>query len=238
MAINTTRYPNGITTSISTETYGNFLIPDATKVITYFDDFSMHSDIMLTVPTSHNITSTGTFTRAFTGIGGTPGGFGLFSTGATSGNGGFIQHKSTSFMFQPNKSYVMKVRFKTNSIANANIFLGLSSTVFDPNDYADVIGFSKAAGSGDIFAAVVNNQTGTLLGEDTIASDTFVTLGLRYNGNTRATDFLINELLVDTVSGTSIYHTNQVMTPTISLFTAAASAATLTLDLIEIQFER
>jgi len=240
MASHATRLPNGVNTSNINDTYGNYLIWDPTRTISYIEDFSMHSDIMLATPTSHTVTATGTFTRAFTSISGVEGGFGLFTTSTNISDGGNIQHKSESFFSDRGKRQVLKVSFKTTDVLDTDIFIGLANTVSDAIVANFKIGFLKLSNQTGVLNAVVANEgTGQEFPDPLVLeNNTFYNLSIAYLPEQKKAQFLVNDVVFSELTNLTHYPFDTTLTPTITYFTTTAAAKSLTVDYLNAEFER
>lgn len=234
-----THHPNGISNANTGSTFNQIGMLDPSKYIVYHDDFASHSDIILSTPTSHTVTTTGTGTRAFVQ---SPtdgaGGYIVLTNSSANGDTISIQHKSESFLYTANKDLAIKVKFKVSSATNAAFTIGLHQTSATPLSVANRIAFDKAAASTTCTCNLVAGGTATAVGTTTLADSTIVVLGLRYLPRLNKVEFLVNDAVVANTLILSNLSTSQTLTPTITIQNGTAAAQSMTLDYITCIQER
>lgn len=233
-----TRFPNGVTNSAISSTFGHIGHLDPSKHIQYFEDFVMESDMYAASPTAYTITTIGAGTVAPTSISGTAGGFVLLTNAAADNDQISIQSKTGVFVPGTKKEFALKTRFKVSDATLSSFFVGVAISDTTPLDATARIGFEKAKSSTTCNGVVVKASTSTTVGSTTISNDTFVTLGLIYRPNAAILEFYLNDVLTGSTTTLTNFDTATVLTPTISIKNGEAVAKTMTIDYVFASQER
>lgn len=238
-----TRYPHGISTANKGSVLEHWGLPDPTKFITYFNDFTDQE----TVAADWIETLTGiTPTFVLTDIHG--GGWLLTTTGAEN-DGLNLQTNGEFWLPATNKQFWYKTRFKLSDATQSDFLLGMA--------VKDTTLLGAAAGDGvtdgvffqkDDGAATVNLycQKDTTTGQlasgtvTTLADDTFVILGCYYDGK-QYLKYYVNESHAGTLDLTSTpatYLPDTECALSVAFLTGMAAVKTMTIDYILFSAER
>lgn len=235
-----TRFSNGVTNVTSSNPLGQYGLPDPTKWHTYFNDFDTYTTGITTEWTE---TIIGTGTVAATAV---DGGCLLMTNSAADNDGINIQRVPASYLLTAGKRAIFKTRFKISDATQSDIFIGLA--VVDTTALGAVAGdgvtdgifFQKDDG---VATLDVYCQKDTTTGQTsatsiaTLANDTFITLALYYNG-VDSVEYYVNDVKKGTLSATSTYLPNVILTDTIAFLNGEAVAKNMTVDYIFTALER
>lgn len=225
------RFPNGVGNSTSTSAMGMLPFPDPTKFHTWFDDFDDYDTNMWT----ETATSVGTGTSAVT-VPDADGGLARITTAANENDGIFIEWDSETFVMEAGKKAWMKMRFQVGDAIQSDMIIGLHSTDTTPLDATHRFAFITEDGSAAMFFNVDDNTTDA--DSDTVvtlADDTFVVLGMYYDGAGTIALYL-NDVKITTM--TSVGVPSGEMAVGIGYLNGAAGAETTDIDYLMVVKER
>jgi hypothetical protein len=173
------RFPNGLGTVPSTDPLGMFGMPDPTEYHTFFDDFDTTP---IAAQWTLTATSVGAGTSAIT-VPDADGGLARITTAANENDGIFAEWISESFLVESGKKLWMKTRFQVGDAIQSDMVIGLHSTSTTPQAATMRFLFETVDGSAAMYFNVDDNTTDVDSGTvATLADDTFVTLGMYYDG--------------------------------------------------------
>ena len=223
---------SGITNVPITHPLGNYGLPDPTKWITYFTDFLTYAAGDFTN------TEVGTGTRA---LGAVAGGVLVVTNAAADNDGNFFQLVAAPFgVLVANKKAVFRARFKVLEILQADLVMGFQLTDTTPLDATDGIFFQKDDGDALLDIYVEKNTTtgrNSQAGVATLVADTFVTLGIYYDGAGYA-HFYVDDARVWSLDASSTYFPDAAMNVSFGLQNGQAVANVLTVDHVLAAVER
>jgi hypothetical protein len=224
----TTRFPNGLTTTTSTTTLGNFIMPDPTTAHVFFDDFDTY------VAGDWTVTETGTATQALTDA---DGGVLLITNAALDNDASFSQKVGESFLFEAGKKLWFKARFTASAATESDIVIGLQITDTTPLDVSDGVFFLKADDAATISFLVEKNGTAsTASAIATLTAATMMTVGFYYNGKD-AVDYFVDDVKLGSLPVTNLPD-DEVLTITYGMQNGSAGAKTMSVDYIMVAKER
>jgi hypothetical protein len=224
----TTRFPNGLTTAESTETLGNFILPDPTTTHTFFDDFDTY------VAADWTVTETGTATQALTDA---DGGVLLITNAALDNDASFSQKVGESFLFEAGKKLWFKARFAASAATESDVVIGLQITDTTPLAVTDGVYFIKADDAATISFLVTKNSTSsTASAIATLTAAAMTTVGFYYNGKD-AVDYFVDDVKLGSLPVTNLPD-DEVLTITYGMQNGSAGAKTMSVDYIFVAKER
>lgn len=236
------RIQSGVSTADKYSALWNFPMPDPTKFFVYFDDFGNGYDST----NDYTATAINASTAALTT---TSGGAILLTTDTAENDGIQLQAIGSPFLPVSGKKLWIKTRFKLSDATQSDFLIGiaavdttlLGSTGGD--GVTDGIFFAKDDGSAAPYVSVQKNTTtGQLQGTSiaTLSNDTYVTLGLEYDGISSVKYFVdgVQKGTLDLTSTPSTYLPDAQCTASIALLSGSAGAKTMTMDYIFAAIER
>lgn len=230
----TTRFPNGVTTANNGAPFGEFILPDMTKVHTFFDDFDFFGGA-----TNWTITPVGAATTTLLAAG-TPGGDGgrlVLTNAAANLDSVFLQKISESFLLSAGKQAWFDSLFQVSDGMLSDVIMGLQITDTTPLDVTDGVFFIKDAGNRDIRLEVEKNGVATPSGTlATLQDATDIRLSWFYDGIDRIRIY-VNGLQVASSVTTNIPD-DQTITLSFGIVNGEAVAKTMTVDYILAAKER
>jgi len=150
----------------------------------------------------------------------------------------FFQLVKEGFKYESGKQLAFHVRFKTNDATQSDIVAGLQLTDTTPLDVTDGIFFLKSDGAATISFIVEKDSTqSTLTLPNSLADDTFMTLGFVYDPKDQKFHVYQNNVLAGTVVSTNAPD-NEELTVSFGIQNGAAAAKTLSVDYIGAHKER
>lgn len=228
MANRTTNYPNGVTTAKKIEPFGEFILPDESKVHKFFEDFDYYRAADWTV------TETGVATQALTDE---DGGALLITNAAADNDRSFQQKVGESFLFEPGKRLWFDCRFQTNDATLALILIGLQITDTTPESVTDGVFFVITDASTDINFVVEKDSVATTTAQvGTLVDDTYSRLSFFYDGKSEIAVFVDNVRVGSSV--TTNMPDDEVMTISFGVRNGEAVSKTMTTDYIFVAKER
>ena len=150
----------------------------------------------------------------------------------------FFQLVKEGFKYEAGKQIGFHIRFKTNDATQSDIVAGLQLTDTTPLDVTDGIFFLKADGAATISFVVEKDSTqSTLTLPNSLADDTFMTLGFIYDPRDQKFHVYQNNVLAGTVVSTNAPD-NEELTVSFGIQNGAAAAKTLSVDYVGAYKER
>jgi|TARA_Y100000004_G_scaffold37941_1_gene40673 hypothetical protein len=229
----TTHFTSGVTNVSSDGTLGKLKAPAPHKYHSYFNDFDTYLASDWTITTTED--GTGSATEALTDG---DGGILLVTNAAGDNDHDFFQLVKEGFKYESGKQLAFHVRFKTNDATQSDIVAGLQLTDTTPLDVTDGIFFLKSDGAATISFIVEKDSTqSTLTLPNSLADDTFMTLGFVYDPKDQKFHVYQNNVLAGTVVSTNAPD-NEELTVSFGIQNGAAAAKTLSVDYIGAHKER
>ena len=229
----TTHFTSGVTNVSSDGTLGKLKAPAPHKYHTYFNDFDTYLASDWTITTTED--GTGSATEA---LADGDGGLLLVTNAAGDNDHDFFQLVKEGYKYEAGKQLAFHMRFKTNDATQTDIVAGLQLTDTSPLDVTDGIFFLKADGAATISFIVEKNSTqSTLTLPNSLADDTFMTLGFVYDPKDQKFHVFQNDVLAGTVVSTNAPDDEE-LTVSFGIQNGAAAAKTLTVDYIGASKER
>jgi hypothetical protein len=229
----TTHFTSGVTNVGVDSTLGKFKAPAPHKYHTYFNDFDTYLASDWTITTTED--GTGSATEA---LADGDGGLLLLTNAAGDNDKDFLQLVKEGFKFESGKQLAFNMRFKTNDATQTDIVAGLQLTDTSPLDVTDGIFFLKSDGAATISFIVEKDSTqSTLTLPNSLADDTFMTLGFVYDPKDQKFHVFQNNVLAGTVVSTNAPDDEE-LTVSFGIQNGAAAAKTLTVDYIGASKER
>jgi hypothetical protein len=229
----TTHFTSGVTNVGTDSTLGKFKAPAPHKYHTYFNDFDTYLASDWTITTTED--GTGSATEA---LADGDGGLLLVTNAAGDNDHDFFQLVKEGYKYEAGKQLAFHMRFKTNDATQTDIVAGLQLTDTTPLDVTDGIFFLKADGAATISFIVEKNSTqSTLTLPNSLADDTFMTLGFVYDPKDQKFHVFQNNVLAGTVVSTNAPDDEE-LALSFGIQNGAAAAKTLTVDYIGASKER
>ena len=229
----TTHFTSGVTNVGTDSTLGKLKAPAPHKYHTYFNDFDTYLASDWTITTTED--GTGSATEA---LADGDGGLLLVTNAAGDNDHDFFQLVKEGYKYEAGKQLAFHMRFKTNDATQTDIVAGLQLTDTTPLDVTDGIFFLKADGAATISFIVEKNSTqSTLTLPNSLADDTFMTLGFVYDPKDQKFHVFQNDVLAGTVVSTNAPDDEE-LTVSFGIQNGAAAAKTLTVDYIGASKER
>ena len=229
----TTHFTSGVTNVSSDGTLGKLKAPAPHKYHSYFNDFDTYLASDWTITTTED--GTGSATEALTDG---DGGILLVTNAAGDNDHDFFQLVKEGFKYESGKQLAFHVRFKTNDATQSDIVAGLQLTDTTPLDVTDGIFFLKSDGAATISFIVEKDSTqSTLTLPNSLADDTFMTLGFVYDPKDQKFHVYQNNVLAGTVVSTNAPDDEE-LTVSFGIQNGAAAAKTLSVDYIGAHKER
>ena len=229
----TTHFTSGVTNVGTDSTLGKLKAPAPHKYHTYFNDFDTYLASDWTITTTED--GTGSATEA---LADGDGGLLLVTNAAGDNDHDFFQLVKEGFKYEAGKQLAFHTRFKTNDATQTDIVAGLQLTDTSPLDVTDGIFFLKSDGAATISFIVEKDSTqSTLTLPNSLADDTFMTIGFVYDPKDQKFHVFQNDVLAGTVVSTNAPDDEE-LTVSFGIQNGAAAAKTLTVDYIGASKER
>jgi len=229
----TTHFTSGVTNVSGDGTLGKLKAPAPHKYHSYFNDFDTYLASDWTITTTED--GTGSATEA---LADGDGGILLVTNAAGDNDHDFFQLVKEGFKYESGKQLAFQIRFKTNDATQTDIVAGLQLTDTTPLDVTDGIFFLKSDGAATISFIVEKDSTqSTLTLPNSLADDTFMTLGFIYDPKDQKFHVFQNNVLAGTVVSTNVPD-NEELTVSFGIQNGAAAAKTLSVDYIGAHKER
>ena len=150
----------------------------------------------------------------------------------------FFQLVKEGFKYEAGKQIGFHIRFKTNDATQSDIVAGLQLTDTTPLDVTDGVFFLKSDGAATISFIVEKDSTqSTLTLPNSLADDTFMTLGFIYDPKDQKFHVYQNNVLAGTVVSTNAPDDEE-LALSFGIQNGAAAAKTLTVDYVGAYKER
>jgi hypothetical protein len=229
----TTHFTSGVTNVGTDSTLGKLKAPAPHKYHQYFNDFDTYLASDWTITTTED--GTGSASEA---LADGDGGVLLVTNAAGDNDHDFFQLVKEGFKFESGKQIGFHVRFKTNDATQTDIVAGLQLTDTTPLDVTDGIFFLKSDGAATISFIVEKDSTqSTLTLPNSLADDTFMTLGFIYDPKDQKFHVFQNNVLAGTVVSTNAPDDEE-LTLSFGIQNGAAAAKTLSVDYVGAYKER
>ena len=229
----TTHFTSGVTNVGTDTTLGKLKAPAPHKYHQYFNDFDTYLASDWTITTTED--GTGAASEA---LADGDGGVLLVTNAAGDNDHDFFQLVKEGFKFESGKQIGFHVRFKTNDATQTDIVAGLQLTDTTPLDVTDGIFFLKSDGAATISFIVEKDSTqSTLTLPNSLADDTFMTLGFIYDPKDQKFHVFQNNVLAGTVVSTNAPDDEE-LTLSFGIQNGAAAAKTLSVDYVGAYKER
>ena len=229
----TTHFTSGVTNVGTDSTLGKLKAPAPHKYHQYFNDFDTYLASDWTITTTED--GTGSASEA---LADGDGGVLLVTNAAGDNDHDFFQLVKEGFKFESGKQIGFHVRFKTNDATQTDIVAGLQLTDTTPLDVTDGIFFLKSDGAATISFIVEKDRTqSTLTLPNSLADDTFMTLGFIYDPKVQKFHVFQNNVLAGTVVSTNAPDDEE-LTLSFGIQNGAAAAKTLSVDYVGAYKER
>ena len=223
----TTHFTSGVTNISADGTLGKLKAPAPHKYHAYFNDFDTYLASDWTITTTED--GTGSASEALTDG---DGGILLVTNAAGDNDHDFFQLVKEGFKYEAGKQLAFNIRFKTNDATETDIVAGLQLTDTSPLDVTDGIFFLKSDGAATITFVVEKDSTQSTLDlPNSLADDTFMTLGFVYDPKDQKFHVFQNNVLAGTVVSTTAPDDEE-MTLSFGIQNGAAAAKTLSVDYI------
>ena len=229
----TTHFTSGVTNVGTDSTLGKLKAPAPHKYHQYFNDFDTYLASDWTITTTED--GTGSASEA---LADGDGGVLLVTNAAGDNDHDFFQLVKEGFKFESGKQIGFHVRFKTNDATQTDIVAGLQLTDTTPLDVTDGIFFLKSDGAATISFIVEKDSTqSTLTLPNSLADDTFMTLGFIYDPKDQKFHVFQNNVLAGTVVSTNAPDDEE-LTLSFGIQNGAAAAKTVSVDYVGAYKER
>ena len=223
----TTHFTSGVTNISADGTLGKLKAPAPHKYHAYFNDFDTYLASDWTITTTED--GTGSATEALTDG---DGGILLVTNAAGDNDHDFFQLVKEGFKYESGKQLAFNIRFKTNDATQSDIVAGLQLTDTSPLDVTDGMFFLKSDGAATITFVVEKDSTQSTLDlPNSLADDTFMTLGFVYDPRDQKFHVFQDNVLAGTVVSTNAPDDEE-MTLSFGIQNGAAAAKTLSVDYI------
>ena len=229
----TTHFTSGVTNVGTDSTLGKLKAPAPHKYHQYFNDFDTYLAADWTITTTED--GTGSASEA---LADGDGGVLLVTNAAGDNDHDFFQLVKEGFKFESGKQIGFHIRFKTNDATQSDIVAGLQLTDTTPLDVTDGVFFLKEDGAATISFIVEKDSTqSTLTLPNSLADDTFMTLGFIYDPKDQKFHVFQNNVLAGTVVSTNAPDDEE-LTLSFGIQNGAAAAKTLSVDYVGAYKER
>ena len=229
----TTHFTSGVTNVTTDSTLGKLKAPAPHKYHQYFNDFDTYlaSDWIITTTED----GTGSASEA---LADGDGGVLLVTNAAGDNDHDFFQLVKEGFKYEAGKQIGFHIRFKTSDATQSDIVAGLQLTDTTPLDVTDGVFFLKSDGAATISFIVEKDSTqSTLTLPNSLADDTFMTLGFIYDPKDQKFHVFQNNVLAGTVVSTNAPDDEE-LTLSFGIQNGAAAAKTLSVDYVGAYKER
>jgi hypothetical protein len=229
----TTHFTSGVTNVGTDSTLGKLKAPAPHKYHQYFNDFDTYLASDWTITTTED--GTGSASEA---LADGDGGVLLVTNAAGDNDHDFFQLVKEGFKFESGKQIGFHIRFKTNDATQSDIVAGLQLTDTTPLDVTDGVFFLKEDGAATIsFIVEKDSSQSTLTLPNSLADDTFMTLGFIYDPKDQKFHVFQNNVLAGTVVSTNAPDDEE-LTLSFGIQNGAAAAKTLSVDYVGAYKER
>jgi len=228
-----TRFTSGVGTAKKNTNTGFYGMPDPTKWITYFNDFTEYVAGDWTITTTEAGSGDATEALASTSAGGL-----LLITNDDADNDlDFLQLKTEAFKFVAGKKTFFKSRFAVSDATQSDFVMGLQITDTTPLVVSDGVYFLKDDGDASLDFHVEKDASDTAASAIATVSDaTMLVAGFYYDGKS-AIEYYVDDVKLGT-SVTTNLPDDEELTVSFGIMNGAAAAKTMTVDYIFVSQER
>ena len=228
-----TRFTSGVGTATKTSNTGYYGMPDPTKWITYFNDFTEYVSGDWTITTTEAGSGAATEALASTSAGGL-----LLITNDDADNDlDFFNLKTEAFKFVAGKKTFFKARFAVSDATQSDFVMGLQITDTTPLAVSDGVYFMKDDGDASLdFHVEKDGSDTTASAISTVSDDTFLIVGFFYDGKS-AIEYYVDDVKLGT-SVTTNLPDDEELAVSFGIQNGAAAAKTMTVDYIFVSQER
>lgn len=223
-----TRYTYGVT-NVGKETATGMLgMPDPTKYHTYFNDFDVFTAGDWTVTALDG----GTDSAEVTAVADADGGILTVTTNDADNDNVCLESQGESWKLESGKKAWLKCRFKIADADDSDVYIGFHTTDTNPFSTAPTqrAYFVLAEGAATVTFNVDDNSTDASSGTvATLADDTYVTLGMYYDGK-GTIELYADDVKTATMSSVSIPSTEMALG--FGVATGTTAARTMSVDYI------
>ena len=228
-----TRFTSGVGTAKKNTNTGFYGMPDPTKWITYFNDFTEYVAGDWTITTTEAGSGAATEALASTSAGGL-----LLVTNDDADNDlDFFNLKTEAFKFVAGKKTFFKARFAVSDATQSDFVMGLQITDTTPLAVSDGVYFMKDDGDASLDFHVEKDGSDTTASAIATVSDaTMLVAGFYYDGKS-AIEYYVDDVKLGT-SVTTNLPDDEELAVSFGIQNGAAAAKTMTVDYIFVSQER
>ena len=228
-----TRFTSGVGTAKKNTNTGFYGMPDPTKWITYFNDFTEYVAGDWTITTTEAGSGAATEALASTSAGGL-----LLVTNDDADNDlDFFNLKTEAFKFVAGKKTFFKSRFKVSDATQSDFVMGLQITDTTILAVSDGVYFMKDDGDASLDFHVEKDSSDTTASAiATVSDDTMLVAGFYYDGKS-AIEYYVDDVKLGT-SVTTNLPDDEELAVSFGIQNGAAAAKTMTVDYIFVSQER
>jgi hypothetical protein len=228
-----TRFTSGVGTATKTSNTGYYGMPDPTKWITYFNDFTEYVAGDWTITTTEAGSGAATEALASTSAGGL-----LLITNDDADNDlDFFNLKTEAFKFVAGKKTFFKARFAVSDATQSDFVMGLQITDTTILAVSDGVYFMKDDGDASLDFHVEKDGSDTTASAIATVSDaTMLVAGFYYDGKS-AIEYYVDDVKLGT-SVTTNLPDDEELAVSFGIQNGAAAAKTMTVDYIFVSQER
>ena len=228
-----TRFTSGVGTAKKNTNTGFYGMPDPTKWITYFNDFTEYVAGDWTITTTEAGSGAATEALASTSAGGL-----LLITNDDADNDlDFFNLKTEAFKFVAGKKTFFKARFAVSDATQSDFVMGLQITDTTILAVSDGVYFMKDDGDASLDFHVEQDSSDTTASAiATVSDDTMLVAGFYYDGKS-AIEYYVDDVKLGT-SVTTNLPDDEELAVSFGIQNGAAAAKTMTVDYIFVSQER
>ena len=228
-----TRFTSGVGTAKKNTNTGFYGMPDPTKWITYFNDFTEYVAGDWTITTTEAGSGDATEALASTSAGGL-----LLITNDDADNDlDFFNLKTEAFKFVAGKKTFFKARFAVSDATQSDFVMGLQITDTTILAVSDGVYFMKDDGDASLDFHVEKDGSDTTASAIATVSDaTMLVAGFYYDGKS-AIEYYVDDVKLGT-SVTTNLPDDEELAVSFGIQNGAAAAKTMTVDYIFVSQER
>jgi len=228
-----TRFTSGVGTAKKNTNTGFYGMPDPTKWITYFNDFTEYVAGDWTITTTEAGSGAATEALASTSAGGL-----LLITNDDADNDlDFFNLKTEAFKFVAGKKTFFKARFAVSDATQSDFVMGLQITDTTILAVSDGVYFMKDDGDASLDFHVEKDGSDTTASAIATVSDaTMLVAGFYYDGKS-AIEYYVDDVKLGT-SVTTNLPDDEELAVSFGIQNGAAAAKTMTVDYIFVSQER
>ena len=228
-----TRFTSGVGTAKKNTNTGFYGMPDPTKWITYFNDFTEYVSGDWTITTTEAGSGDATEALASTSAGGLL----LVTNDDADNDADFFNLKTEAFKFVAGKKTFFKARFAVSDATQSDFVMGLQITDTTPLAVSDGVYFMKDDGDASLDFHVEKDSSDTAASAIATVSDaTMLVAGFYYDGKS-AIEYYVDDVKLGT-SVTTNLPDDEELTISFGIQNGAAAAKTMTVDYIFVSQER